>query len=726
MSCIATKIYFLFERRQSPKHKWILARGCNGKVPTSLEEASSVYFVPSRWDKTPHDAQGAQFLSSIMPKHINSSDSSILSQVFSSVVEFRKANRSLAVVITSEQSIEKNRKHMSTQVNDILQESAQPIIYQSALNTQELVQFIDDLSEDEETKDQHTILQLIFRHIQLKICSLQYPHVRVHLIVTLGSPPTPLLPQTVELPALETENMSIEEIVNIAKNNRTEELPSAEILNAEQSSAQLLQTHQKENIKLEEVPIIVSQVELKIEPTSRVLQQQEKESSHQLHVANVYDFSGDGWDIEDVIDIPPLVSLPDDLLDKNTQTITKGAKDGKEEEEEEDDDSFSSDEAPPPPSVATTIVETIPVPTLSNILPQFETKCETFPLCFSLLGSSTILAMSEKKEETRCVTRWIQQKLQRLYSQNNYSLCFISQNFSESDCIGIETYVEDKRAKGEFIVVGVECEFATANGFVDRQSRDCTTLLNEFDGRTSLLILKLIGCENTTIVFETTKPFNHVWCSKYNIVNTPSSQWFAKASRLHESNMENIHAQRNAQAAAVVQLVCHQSEQAAALVRCAANQHLQQTNKTSFFDAAVLGCHADYNEKQRIFNWINDQCLQHKLEHTRWQKRVVRLENGDAFYIPISDRQNDQLYETVRVEALMRSKAIAGATGAFIPSPTDYRKPPVQRSAGIFGVFSNSQTNIPPPSSYIFTTPATDFQFGDPYVLKNVSLSKLE
>lgn len=927
------RVHFLFERRQSPKHKWLPARGCNGKVPQTLADASSVYFAPSQWSRTSHDAQGAQFLASVLPLRLTTPrgrrESADFGRFCATIAEFRSANRSLCHVLVSEKSIENCRKHMSAHVKQLLNHSSgNVILFESALTAHQLVQFIDDLQTLPNASQQHAILRLVFQHIQLKLCTLQYPHVRVHFIVLLGEPLSDnIAPQAREpanesveqrnagannkaakedaesanidatdsinsVPArcskvAETDELAYDEQIDLeaqceeeaaevedevpveeekvpeddealaeeevaveeeAEEGREEEKEEEaeeekEIAEAEKDSDTSAAAHSDnsatgacsagESIQLDlfndtnatvdrlhdtfgatdEVDLTTQYEELigkcndllqtkelvsesvdwndlwedlarqtkfddlRVEINSDVqpaefvestqeqkqqqqqLQDEEKQEEEEedkeeeeeekeeeeeqevqqqatadrgrnfiektddtcivptlglreLYTADVYDFSGNGWDVDDPIVEPPLKVESEN---KQRDEIHRTESADNADKEEEDDSFTSSDEEQY--TGDDNANDNVDGEMKKQEAVKSEMQCESYPSAFALVEKSAILVISEVKEETRCVTRWLHCKLQNLYPQKNVALCYVSQNFSKAECEGIERYVEEKRRKGESLVIGVECEFAP----VERQSRECTTLLNEFDGQTSLLILKLIALENTTVVFETTKPFNHVWCSKYNIVNTPSSQWFARASRVQ--GIDDAQAQRNAQAAAVVQLVCHQSDQAAAVVQCA-SQIIGRVPKPSFFDAIVLGCHADCNEKQRIFSAINDQCLQHKLQHTRWQQRVVRLERGDAFYIPMSEQQNDRLREICRDESLKRNIAIAGASGALLsPPPVNTRRggPHQQQPpfASLFGLF-NAQP-VPTPSSYVFTNYPIDYQFGDPFVLKRVA-----
>ena len=737
MTDVGIRVYFLFERRKSLAHKWILVPGYNNVVPKCIEDVSSISFTPSQWNYNNADSQGMFLLASLLAGEKSCCNADEMPFIVH-LETFKERNSNMFIVqVNCATNIA-----VSTQALIFQCGLKKAIVSKSSLALHDLFQFIDDLEQNTEAKRNHSILRLICQHMELKLCSLKYPEVRVHFIVALET--KQILPlqitheveEIVQVQAAESQNaedgdaeepkkkeeedeekekqeekereeeekerreekereeeekkrqeekereeeeekkrqeekdQTLQKLL-AKEHGEREEAQKRHLLfikeeeerckrladecrqqaEAEQEKRrlQILEQEAREKKRIQEMELARKKQEEKrfeeqrrIEREHRLLEEQrmlekqkrdleaEKEKQkleaerrekecrdrenrlkkeaeithrHELSVADVYDFSGDGWEIDNIdfatsdFSVQSNVYCPLPSLEQLYQVPPMDAE--------------------KPQTTTTPAVEK----TTTAVI------CDTMPTNVSFLPKNVILAISEVKEETRSVTRWMQRKLCAMYPENKYSLCFISQNFSESDCASVQQFVAQKNANREWVVIGVECEFSP----IDPLSRECTTLLNEFDGRTSLLILELIGMPNTTVVFETTKHFNHVWCWKYNLINTPSSQWFAKASKT--GDFKDLTLQHQAHSAAMIRLVTYASDQAAAVVRCS-NQSAAQ--KETYFDYVILGCNANNGETKSLFTFINEQRVQQKLQNQRWKRRISNLLYGDALAIPLS------------------------------------------------------------------------------------------
>lgn len=811
-------MFFLFEKRKSTKHKWVPAHGCNNKIPRQLSDASNVYFVPHRWRKSRHDAQGAQFLASIVALDDGNRYELFEPALDTILDEYSAANSHVVQPLVSTKLLKRNQKHLCKQVQQLLScgdsalDLSSSIRYHSTLTVQQLVCFFDDLqnsaaqtSLDRVAPTSHTILRLIFQHMRLKLCTLEYSQVRVHFIVVT-------VPVSSSSSSSSSSGSSSSGNTNCSSSNNsdsdgsdgndgsngrngsnidTKDVGDRECSNegdasdadcsvCSSNSAQSCALYKAKVARVPETDLSTectlsdddeidginddeidgiddeidgnddvdeidgndggSKKDYKRAPLRRALSSSlswtssdsggpsaaivetaddtratveqtsllppppplppvvcaETEGSKRLELclADVYnnfdesaENADDGWDLDCDFDAPT-TTVKDDNNDDSG--ILSPALPPTKAAAEDDDDTFSSTTESDGGDNARE--------------QQQQVTCETFPKELSILTDSTILAISKSKQEARDCTNWLFRHFCGSHPHKKFRICYISQNFSAQECERIERYVASKRDRGEAMVIGVECEFAP----VDAASSQCTTLLNEFDGRTSHLILKILCQPHTAVVFETTKSFNHVWCWKYNIVNSPASCTFLRANK-DAASSDDLATQRGYQAAAIVELVKQASTQAAALVRCAGH-NLDEMSRETFFDAVVLGYNADFNEKQKVFNFLNDQRLQQKLEHERWQTRVCRLQCGDSFYIPLSKRQNNHSLDLN--ERLNRQSA-------RMPPATNFAYSGAKRNH--LGLFGAAQLSIPTPSSYLFTSNLTNYRYGDPAVLKKTS-----
>ena len=705
------KIYCLFERRKSAAHKWNLVHDYENVVPEKSDEICRFNLFPSKWNEHSSDEIAMYLLANLV-----SIEKSIEKNLpfANDLQQFVAKTTNLCYL----RNLNYSATNLSKKTQSLIKELSvkEKLVSQICLHLQELYEFFNDLEEQHEAKIKHRLLRLLFRHMQVKLCTLNYPEVRVHLLTTFDSSEKEIQVMSVAKKIIDFSDLNTSIPTNDSSTKTlTDDLITTNLTNDSSTTTptgdsqcksstieikDCIYTEEKtsnkfeEQQKSEEIREIKGNNQIIDKPVenyelNRKLSNVEdaKDTRKALVTTDTYDFNGDGWDIEKInlsaIDKTQEIYLPlpsfEDLLDPSTK---------------EDNINMLNKASQQQNSSSLPKKESIVV-----VAP------ETDPKTFSLPEKSILLAVSEVKEETRSITKWIYEKLSATYGKKKNSLCFISQNFSKAECTNVQQFVTEKQQNNELVTIGVECEFLP----LDPSSRECTTLLNEFDSLTSLLILEFILMPHVTIVFETTKPFNQVWCWKYNLINTQSSHWFTKASQTND--YASFLSQKQAHSAAMIRLVMSASNQAASLVRCT---NLTPTQKETYFDMVILGCNANCNETQHLFDFVNNQCSAQKLDSARWKKRIANLNIGDALAIPISIRNNDFQYDLCCKFETEKQIAIAGAAGAMLNQRVGFRAPistiPFMQS-------------IPKPSSYAFLSNSikTDYQFGDPYILKNVN-----
>jgi len=702
----AVKVFFLFERRRSNKHKWVPAVGCDGSIASTLDNASNVFFVPKKWYKYGHDKQGAQFLATILHTDANASKK-LPSTLRTSIDSYCAAHANTVYKLIDTERLNRNLRHQSTYVQRLSNDDS--VVYHAALTLRQMVLFFDDLQSAElhssignvkhNPTPQHTILRLLYEHMRLKLCTLHYPQVRVHFLVTTMS--DSVVDSDVSDSSGITDSDKVDDTLSATKTGSDS---GSSTSNAEVGRPHLTETATSAPVRSADDGTLSADYDdqsSQIDCCAASLQVDGTKNGcvHTLLLDDACEADGSadsGWDLSD-IDFearpPTPPAAPKQLSEPRTG------------HNDETEDSFTDSSRDEDAHCASNSQPTVPV-----VADDADRVCvSTYPAQLSILPDATVLAISQNKREARAVTLWLQKYFFQCTNRRS-NVCFIGNNLSADQCERFEQYVESKKSVSHKVVIGVECEFRTS---LSHESRVCKTLLNEFDGRTSNLIMKLQSLSHTVVVFETTKSFNHVWCWKYNILNTAASGWFDRANRnattpdhnseacLPQFAVNEMATQRACQAAAIVQLIKQRSEPT---LSCA-EDNLIPLGKECFFDTVVLGYSADLNEKQVLFNFIGDQMRYGKLENARWQSRVCRLQRGDAFLVPVSRRQNN--FARKQIDNCNRAADIAKSLSATQLKPR-----------GTFNLYGTVPLSIPTPSSYLFTN-LTDYKYGDPFVLKN-------